>query len=69
MSNRYVSWPTEQLAKARKRDEENKPKVSYCCGEKDGLVDINGPNWSTLGMCPRCKEYTEFVDIDDEQDT
>lgn len=41
-------------------------KVSYCCGEEDGMSSIDGPDWSTLGMCPRCKEHTEFVDIDDE---
>lgn len=68
MNNRHISFSTEQLAEARRRDEEN-AKVSNCCGEVDRLSDINGPDWSTLGMCPRCKEHCEFVDIDDEQDT
>ena len=55
---------TEQLKEALKLKGE--PKVSYCCGEEDRLVDINGPDWSTLGMCPKCLEHTEFVDPDDE---
>jgi len=59
---------TEQLKEALKLKGE--PKISYCCGEEDGLVDINGPDWSTLGMCPKCKENTAFVDIDEgEQNT
>ena len=37
-------------------------KVSTCCCAADGMVNEDGPDWSTLGMCPRCKEHCEFVE-------
>ena len=69
---RHVNWSDKNLEDAKARDkakeaEEKKVLFSSCCGVEDGLADINGPDWSTLGMCPKCKEHCEFVGEDDEE--
>lgn len=40
-------------------------KVSQCCFEPDGMVSEDGPDWSDLGLCPRCKDNTEFEVINE----
>lgn len=35
-------------------------KVSNCCGWQDTAMSGDGPNFSEMGICPKCKDYCEF---------
>jgi len=36
--------------------------VSDCCKEKDKTMGIDGPSYSSLKICPKCKSHCEFGD-------
>lgn len=40
-------------------------KISNCCGSQDCLTNNDGPSWSDIGICPKCKEHCEFEEITD----
>lgn len=37
-------------------------KVSNCCGAENRMVDVDGPDYTDIGMCPNCKEHCEFIE-------
>ena len=40
--------------------------ISNCCGERDKMMSQDGPNYSDVGLCPKCKEHCEFVDVNSD---
>ena len=41
-------------------------KYSTCCGVADTSVSMDGPEFSDIGICPKCKEHCELEE--DEND-
>jgi len=35
-------------------------KISNCCGAEDRLISEDGPSYSDIGVCPKCKEHCAF---------
>lgn len=43
-------------------------KYSTCCGVADTSVSMDGPDFSDIGICPKCKEHCEFDREGDDYD-
>ena len=44
-------------------------KVSSCCGAEDRDAGSgDGPSYSDIGICPDCKDHTDFGYFDDSND-
>jgi hypothetical protein len=41
--------------------------VSGCCGAPDGMITLDGPDYKDIGICPRCKEHCDWVDLEKEE--
>ena len=35
-------------------------KYSTCCGVADTAISMDGPDFSDIGICPRCRDHCEF---------
>jgi uncharacterized OB-fold protein len=40
--------------------------VSNCCNSDDRLVVCGGLSYSDWGICPKCHEYCEWVESEEE---
>jgi hypothetical protein len=45
----------------------DKERYSSCCGCPDSAIDIDGPEYSDLGICPDCKEPCDFIEDEPEE--
>ena len=62
--DKIVSVKTKNTKKAEKEDK----KVSNCCSVADRLQSEDGPSYSDIGICPKCKEHCEFVNEDEDEE-
>jgi hypothetical protein len=42
--------------------------VSGCCGAPNGMITLDGSDYKDIGICPRCKEHCDWVDLEEEED-